>query len=339
MIDNMNLKASAPVIIAIIFIALVIGGEMIIATSTHDDFSCEIRAEGGSIIIDVDADGSHQLNAISMNGSYGRPDKVYIYYDATYESEYDDVQVAVGARPLSESYYVKMVKESLRVRDITDVEFVDAESIADVVASDGRDIAIVFVSGTFPDTIYDGTSDSQIIRWIESGGRLYWVGNIIGKYISHQDSVESVDNGTTLFLGSECIDDEIVDSFDKYLDNGLTEALSIINNRTRYSVIVDKLPSDSVYNAFGYTDGERYSTILIEKGDGCIAIFGGVYTDYQRIDLAQVIASGISPDTEIVDSYEGPTHGKASVSLMIGERVYAYLGGDLVVYGKLQEVF
>ena len=333
----MNLKMSAPVIIAIVFIALVIGGELIISASTHDDFSSDIKVEGESIIVDVDAHGSHQVDAISMNGSYSRPDMVYIYYDDSYESEYDDVQVAVGARPLSQTYYVKMIMESLKVRDINNVKLADAKEIADVVGSSGKDIAIVFASGALPDTVYDGTSDSKILKWIESGGRLYWIGNIIGKYISHQGSVESVENGTTLFMGSECIDDAVVDSFDKYLDNGLTESLSIINHRTRCSVIVDQLPIGTKYNAFGYTDGDRYSTIVVEKGDGCIAILGGDYTDYQRIDLAQILASGISPYTQIVDSYEGSAHGKVSLTLKSGSTVYVYLGGDLVVYGKLQE--
>ncbi len=335
---QMNVKLSAPVIIAIVVLILIIGGEALILTSDHDDFSSSVTHDGDFVTVSVDANGSHQLNAVSMRGSYQTPDQIYIYYDESYKSVYEDVKVAVGARPLDQKNYVNMMVETLKVRDITDVTIVDAEKLAEIASNGGRDIAIVCLSGAFPDTVYDGTEDSKILDWISSGGRLYWAGNIIGKYIAHADSVETVENGTTLFFGSECVDDVETKAYTKHEYNGVTEALSIINNNVRYTPNTYYLPSYSEYLEFGYTDGDRYSSIVVANGEGSICVVGGVYSDYQRIDMAQIIAAGISPYTEVVDSYEGAANGKKTITLKEGETVYVSLGGDLTVYGKLHEV-
>jgi len=334
----MNIRLSAPVVIAIVVLILMVGGEALVLTSDHDSFSSSVTHDGDYVTVNVDAHGSHQLNAVSLNGSYQTPQQVYIYYDESYRSVYDNVNVAVGARPLDQKSYVNMMVETLKVRDITDVSIIDAGRLAEITSSDGTNIALICLSGAFPDTVYDGTEDSRILDWISSGGRLYWAGNIIGKYIAHTDSVETVKNGTTLFFGSECVDDVETKAYTKHEYNGVTEALSIINNNVRYTPNTYYLPSYSKYLEFGYTDGDRFSSIVVANGEGSICVVGGVYSDYQRIDMAQIIAAGISPYTEVVDSYEGAAIGKKTVTLKEGDTVYVSLGGDLTVYGKLHEV-
>ena len=194
------------------------------------------------------------------------------------------------------------------------------------------------MDGALPDTVYDGTSDSPILKWISSGGRFYWLGNVLGKYIAHVGGVDEVSNGTSLFLGTECIDDSRTESYEKYLGNELTEGLSIINNNTEYSPTISKLPPDIDYQVFGYTDGERYSAFVAEHGEGSICIVGGDYSDYQRIDLAQIIASGISPHTVVIDVTEESARGDETFSVDRCGTLYVYFGGDLTIYGRLHEV-
>ena len=324
--------------IALLLLMVTVGGELLIITSDHDDFYSGIEVNGDRIDVTVDPHGSHSLSILSLIDTYDRPENVYIYYDETYESIYNNVKVAVGARPLDQESYVQQVKESLRVRDISNVNFVNAIELSEIMSKNGKDVAVVCVSGALPDTVYNGTSESSILDWISSGGRFYWIGNTLGKYISHQGSLETVINGVSLFFGTECIDENITESYDKYYDNGLTESLSIINNNTRYSPRVSDLPITTDYIGFGYTDGERYSSIVIGHGSGSICIVGGDYSDYQRIDLTQIIASGISPTSKLIDSFYESAHGKKTVTVEKGDTIYVCLGGDLEVYGKLHEV-
>ncbi len=332
----MNTKA--PVVMALILIAIAVLGEALILTADRDDSSSEVTLADGSLEAVISSRGSHVYNAVVMDDSYGSPDHLYIYFDPSYGSAYSDVKVAVGARPLNQENYVNQIVNTLKVRGLTDCSIVDADALRNVIYENGKGIALVCISGALPDTVYDGASESSILEWIKSGGRLYWAGNIIGSYIGHPGSVEKTSNGTSLFLGSECVDDEMTESYVKIKDNGFTEALSVINNNVRYSVKESELPSDRTYLGYGYTDGERASVGLVGLGEGMIGIFGGDYSDYQRIDMAQAIASGISPDAVLIENSEGSVHGTVRIELMMGENVYIYLGGDLPVYGQLHEV-
>lgn len=332
----MDFKISAPVVLAIILLIVTVSGELVILGSDHDDFSSSATVDGDMISVKTDTNGSHVVNAISMSDSYETPKNVFIYFDNSYQSTYNSVRVAVGARPLTEENYARMLIETLNVRDISCASMVNASEMKVLMETSGDGIAIVVLSGALPDVVYDGTADSKVLKWISSGGRLYWAGGVIGNYVSHHDSVEKVQNGVSLFFGSECIDETVTDSFDKYYDNALTESLSIINNNVRYSPRVSELPEDLSYQVFGYTDGERYSSFIGKYGSGCICIVGGDYSDYQRIDMAQIIASGISPETIVEDTYEGDS--PSTIELKKGETVYVYYGGDLTVYGKLHEV-
>ncbi len=331
-------ELSAPLVIALLILAAAVVGEGLILTSGHGDYSSSVTVDGDDAIVSVHSNGSHLLDIVSLEDSCDTPSAVYVYLDESYGSVYETVKVAVGARPLDQTNYAKQLIETLKVRGIQDSKIVNADELGTIMSSIGKDIAVICISGALPDTVYDGTEDSKVISWLDTGGRLYWVGNIIGKYIGHEDSVETVTNGTSLFLGSECIDDSVKDSFEKHQDNPLTQSLHIINNNTRYAPGMSGLPGSIRHAEFGYTDGERYSVTIIGKGEGFIGFFGGDYSDYQRIDLVQTLSAGISPNSKIIDIYGGKAHGDTTVRMKAGEHIYVYLGGDLAVYGELHEV-
>ncbi len=323
-----------PVIIAAILLLLIVAGEALVYTGGHGDYSSSV--DGTECTLEVR--GSHVYDIVVMDGSFDLPDRVYIYHDEDYQSTPQSSKVAVGARALDEDNYVKELQSSLKVRGVSDSQVVDAKDLKDIVGKSGSGTAVVCISGALPDTVYDGTSSSPIMDWLESGGRLYWAGNVMGKYISHPGSLEPVAGGTSLFLGSECIDDLQTESYDKITYNGFCESFSILNNEVQYGVKTSSLPSGSRYVDFGYTDGERSSICVVDVGDGCVCIIGGSYSDLQRIDMSQMVCSGISPDTSIIQSYEGKASGHTSVKIAEGEHVYVYLGGDLAIYGQLHRV-
>ncbi|MBR6213481.1 MAG: hypothetical protein IKQ67_02380 [Candidatus Methanomethylophilaceae archaeon] len=322
-------------IIAFILLAVILAGEVVSLTSSHGDFSSSADIKGDSIEVNVSGKGAYTYDFIVMNGSLSSPTGVFVYYDEKYESAVEDVAVSPGARALDQEYYVQQMAPTLKLRGIENTKTLDAEGLQNLMSSEGIGKAVIFLSGSLPDTVYDGTSDSLILKWIDTGGRLYWCGNIIGKYISHTDSLESVPGGPSLFLGTDCSDSSSLGT--STIDNGFYDAFYFQNTELRYSPILDNLPEDIDYIAMGYTDGKQASITLLNHGEGLVGIIGGDYSRRQRIDLGQVIASGVCPGTEILEDLKGTMSYSVTKEVHSGERVYIILGGFFPVYCQMHE--
>ena len=333
----MGFKEIFPIVAAVFVIAVVLIGEVIVTVDSRDDFSSSISVEGDSVEFTVESHGSHIYRAVAMNGTLGTPEKVFVYYDKEYKSAAASGVSSTGGRSLDENYYVEQIDDTLKVRGIDYSKVVDAKGLSDVMDSPGEGTAVIVISGSLPDTVYDGTSDSSILSWIESGGRLYWIGGILGKYVAHHDSIDAVENGTSLFLGSECIDGEESRGYD-LIDNGFRDALYIQSNLTTFSIDTSKLPAGSDYLSLGYTDGTRSSIVSVKVGDGAICVIGGEYTIRQRIDLSQLVASGIGPDTELIDVVDGTVNGTSKGTITKADSVYITMGGFYPVYCQNHEV-
>ena len=334
----MKIELNAPMIIAVVLLVVVLAGEAIVFTSGHEDYSTEASLSGGSISYDISARGSHVYDVVVMDDSAGIPKDVAIYYDESYASNVKNVAVAVGGRALDQKYYVEQMVDTLQLRDVTNVSIVNAEGLRSIMNANGEGHTVICLSGSLPKTVYDGTADSPVLDWISTGGRLYWAGGVIGAYYSNGDKLVTVGPaGTSLFLGSACVD-ETKEKVHESIDNGFRDALSMQSNDTLYSPILSLLPVGSHYLGIGYTDGKRASVTLVGHGDGFVCIAGGDYSNFQRIDLAQVLAAGIGPDTILVDTCHGSVSGHASGSVKAGDQVYICIGGYFPVYGELHEV-
>jgi len=333
----MNRYLSAPIIISIVLLIAILAGEALVCTSGHGDYSSDVSASGGGLDFNLSGRGSHVFDIVVMDGSEDSPKDVSIYFDPSYAERVEHVNVAVGGRALDQQYYAEQLVSTLTMRGVQNVRIVDAAGLSDLMASPGKGHAVVCISGALPDTVYDGTADSDILEWIGSGGRLYWAGNVIGKYVSTTYGTAEVAGGTSLFLGSECIGDG-TKAYDKLGSNGLCDALSLLNNNIRYTVDPSKLPEGASHLETGYSDGTQSSISLVGLGDGFVCIFGGDYSNFQRIDMAQTIASGISPSTVLVDHVHGSVSGNASATAKAGEHAYVFFGGYFAVYGELHGV-
>jgi len=103
----------------------------------------------------------------------------------------------------------------------------------------------------------------------------------------------------------------------------------------------------SVANSFsaGYTDGTYGSAVMVKFGNGMICVVAGDHSNEQRHDLAQIIASGASPDSKNAGYAEGrvkrgTASGTMDVSFVAGNNytVYVYCGGYFTVYGRTTTV-
>lgn len=291
--------------------------------------------------------GSHRYDAIlSDNGTFESPTKFVVYYDESYGSVVHKVNVEVGAKALTQDYYLSQLVNNLRYYSVSDITYVNASHLAVLMSdlSNAGSYGLIVASGALPGTVYAGSSTDPIISWIHAGGKLYWVGETIGKYVGNADGTTSVvTGGEALFTGVLGCINETTENGKAYSEVGSNKyraLLSLKNNNVKYSV--DPASLSIPYLQIGYSDGTHSSVTLMKCGSGMVCITAGDYSNNQRMDLATVIASGIGYDS-VVLGFETGTVARGTVQGTIGGipdthghlGMFIYLGGDFSVYGKL----
>lgn len=327
-------------VIAVAVLAVIVIGEVIVYTSDYTDYSAEATLEDGVLDYTVSADGSKVYSVVvSDDGGYPALRTLYLYHDGTYPSDYETVDADVGAPSIDQRYYLEQVAELLGYRSSVETAFVDAEGLADVMAGEAAGVGVVVISGTLPATVYTGSEGDPIFAWLSAGGSLYWAGNSIGSSYSTHDELVPVEGYERLFFGAECLYEGDDNKAYDEVPNGYTQALSLTNNDIRYGVSTSLLPSDRASLAVGFESDGYASVALVQYGDGMVCVLGGQPSKFQRYDMAQVIAAGLSPYSELLEVAEGSAGGSDSGSIDgipgTGVSVYIYLGGYYPVFGKL----
>ncbi|MCK9323117.1 MAG: hypothetical protein M0P07_04070, partial [Candidatus Methanomethylophilaceae archaeon] len=140
------------VAIAVILIAMMLIGEIVVYTSGTDSFNADatITDDSDGIGYSVSSSGSNTYSVlITDNDSFKSIDTLYIYYDSTYESNYQPVTVAVGAKALTQEYYIEQLIKTVEYRGLSNVITVDADELEDLMKQDTSSSgqAVVVISG------------------------------------------------------------------------------------------------------------------------------------------------------------------------------------------------
>ena len=337
-----------PVAVMVFILIVVAVGEVITVTNSHDDFKTSVyldENESDILHYRIESSNAHTYQVVSLKDTLDPLVDVSIYYDPNYHSVMGDGKSSIGSRSLDQEYYVEQLSPTLKVRGISNVKIVDANELLDLMLQNGKGHSVIVLSGALPDTVYNGESDSTVLRWLDEGGRLYWAGNVIGKYVAHMDSVDEVkdefgnNKGTPLFLGSNCIDEGLYTAFDEVDDeDSFRDRLCLRNNATTYSLNKGLIHPDIEYKMLGYTDGERASITLVSYGEGMICVMGGEYSYHQRVDLCEVVASNIGPKTIVLDHVSGSVFGVSEGTIARADGVFFLLGDFYPVYADYKVV-
>ena len=342
-------RSDKPIIaIAVVLIAVILVGEVVVYTSDYTDYGADARMEDGDIVYEVSADGSKVYSVVvSDNGSRQDMQRLYVYYDPAYASNYEDVDVSIGAQPLDQEYYLQQVMSQLESRGIDFAEYVDAEQLAEALASDMESGAcsgsgLVVISGALPDTVYTGNEGDAILRWLDAGGNLYWLGNLLGACYATTDGLVGVEGDyQSLFFGARCLNEgDTGTAYSEVESNGYTHALSLQSNNVRYGVDASRLPGDRASLSIGFTEDGYSSITFVQKGAGSVCVIGGDYSNYQRNDLVMVLASGLGPESTLVEVREGSVSNGTATGRIEGAEgenlsAFIYLGGYYPVFSDL----
>ncbi|MGN1045357.1 MAG: hypothetical protein ACI4Q9_05325 [Candidatus Methanomethylophilaceae archaeon] len=213
------------------------------------------------------------------------------------------------------------------------------------MASGDHSKALLFLSGSLPDTIYDPSSSSDTIReWLTSGGVVYWYGAPIGKYIAVGQSLEKVNTSDVLFFNVEGVSRDDTNSSDHtsavVCDDGEAEALGLFISSCKFGLRTASIP-DSL--CMGVIDEEGFTSVTLSKyhgGSGMIVSIGG-NPGYDCVwNIAKLIASGYEYDSSIIHYEKFPvwrgTHTESIdlSSLPLVNKVYLTIGYTVIISSK-----
>lgn len=325
-------------ILAISFavIAVVLVGDAAISFLGHSDYSADAVLNGDTVDVTVSVEGTELYSImVSENGDYTSVETLYIYLDRSRPSD-------VSYR-MQRSYAGDLV-DLLTTRGLTDVVYVDAEQLGEVLREDSGSgecagKGLVVVSGALPDTVYTGKASDAIFRWMSAGGSLYWAGGLIGEKYATEHRLVEVDGYEEMFFGTQCLnhgdvsDAEVADEF--------ADMLSLVCDDLSYAVDVDGIPKGRTALGIGYSADGYSSVSLVQYGKGMVCVLSGECSRGQSSDMAQVIASGMGPSSVVV-GYEAMSVTGYEVRAVdvgcCGEgniTAYVSIGEDEVLYASL----
>jgi hypothetical protein len=339
-------KIDKLVLLSVVLCAAVLAGELAAYGISPHGYGAEAVSDGDSANVTVSSSGSDTFSVIvADNGTYPDLARLYIYLDERYGETIGDAGEAAGLRDVDIRYAIDQMCRSLRVRGFGDVVICDDERLLDEMladAGDSRSKGLLVMSYALPESIYSGQETDLLFKWIKEGGRLYWMASPIGMFCRTGDGLAEVENAQELFFGRECVSmDDSGPALSVIDGNGLTNALALKWNRTLYGLNASGIEGSV---SMGYSLDGYSSVSMVPFGGGMICVFGGNYERYLCDDAAQVISSGISCYSKVLETRSGTvTRGTAELSFGIPEgtggiSVYVSIGGYYVVFGRCMHV-
>ena len=282
------------VILVLLSVFLLIGCIFVYHNGGGDyQASAEMNSDGK---ISYSLSGNATEYRYSVFSDTSLPDKLYLYLDGSYASEFNNHYI--------QSEFFGVLKQMLERRNYSSVEYVDADGLIAVMNEYGS--AVFFVSGALPDTIYDGdVNDSLFKTWMENGGKVFWSGPEIGRYVSTKNGV--IDKGTGFFGGNVNNDK---DSLYGYDESEMFRYTEIRNDDCLYGLKKDQ--ADSI--AISFVSDNGYSTLSVAKMfNGNITVFGGNIATTENVSqvlldrtyCADTIIYGLTYQSEGLDCGNG----------------------------------
>lgn len=326
--------------LALVACLLVVAGEAVAYSGGSFEYSSSAAFGTDSVSYNVNVSGAKTYSALLTGGSIPCS-HLYIYDDETYEKHYPSVRDS-GVGRKNQGFAIDQISKSLNIRGFSGIEICGGSALAQRMSADLADgtassKGLLVLSYAMPVSIYAGSPDGILMKWITAGGKLYWSGGNIGKYYTEGEELKTVDGNQELFFGKLCVNTgKDVSAYTKIDGNGVTDALTLKHNSTKFGIDIGGL-ADAV--SFGYSGNGYASIASVKHGEGSICVIAGDYNYNQRDDIAQIVASGISWKSEIIKIDNG-TAGKGSNSYSMtvppgsGKLcLYISVGGTYIVHG------
>lgn len=315
------------------FILVCLAGQAMVYVD--NPYRCDVSVErsGEAAVVTIDTNYSLGYTAASLVTESMREVESYaVWYDEAYPVQGDRDAILAGIDHLRLSFE----------NNHSELSAIDTAGLAGIMGSRDTSVAVVFITGTLPDTVYTGSDDDPIFGWLEAGGAMYWINGKIGRTSASADgALTAVHDADVLFFGSDgVVNPSAADTYTRNISEGsLTDVMGIYYGETTNGVDCSRLTSDHL--TLDCDDG-RYSAVAFVRyhgGTGTIGVFGG-HLKYEAVptsvmaSVSQAVISRLSYDTVLIDHAEGS--GSAEVELECGgdgAYVFVYFGEMNTVWG------
>ena len=336
---SMRHKVDLVVVLALALCAVVVVGEYCTYYSDIHEYGSTATWSDGRVDYTVSSSGSDVFSAILLENDGRKPvTDLCIFIDDGYMDHYAEAHGLSGAVYLDQEYYAKQVWEALRFRGFSEVIQCSSSEISDYLRStlsDPSGHALMVMSYSLPSEVYDGTDGCLLLEWMSEGGALYWLGSEVGRFYTDGSSLVEVSGNQELFFGVRCIHDGSMEVADTKVDNGFTDAFRFKNSSLQFAL--DSSVIDGAIS-MGYSLDGYSSIVFVPFGSGQICVFSGNFDVNQIDDIGQVIASGLTVDSEISCVQEGKVvRGTIEGSIDVpraGCTLYIYTGGFYMNHGE-----
>ena len=172
------MKTGKLYVLAIAVVAFMVAGQFLAYGANPYHTSSDSWSVYGGIGYEVSSNTSSNYDALLIDTGIYIPDGLMIYEDSSYVSYFDQSYMLETTDLLCSELSLRNVEYT-----IVDAEQIRAELEEDI-SNGSADMRLIIPVGVLPDTIYDGGPDSLILKWLETGGVLYWTGYTLGCGIS-----------------------------------------------------------------------------------------------------------------------------------------------------------
>lgn len=314
------------VFVAFVFSILAVGA---FVSYAHNPFSASLEAEidGDRISFDISSNYGSGFTAVSIKNDKELGTRNYfVYRDWEYGTPIQGIDYAESMDSL---------ERSLRVSCGISLGYLDSAGLKTLIDEEMSqsvfNAAVIFLTGAAPDTVYNGTADSPLIKWMRAGGIVYWGGQPFGKYFSTPDGVKMVPGYSAALFGKVGVFRDDLD-LPLYSRNPIDEndnvALSIHYNNVTYGIDTSKISGKSF--SVGYRFGNFHSLSFIEMGNGMLAYFGGYLYKDDAQNLVLALSFRLNQTSEVVEYQKGLVKGGHGHGQMVIDRsnttMVVYLG-------------
>ena len=337
----MDRRTTSLVILAVVLCAVVVLGEAFTYWIDVHDYDAKAEFSSGRMDYSVSSSGSDTYSVVLMDDNGMESVKeLHIYVDTGYDKYYQDVHKKSGIYHTEEQYYSEQIMKHLEFRGFKDVTLVEKDELIayiDDTMSNPIGHGLFITSYALPSEIYSGNASDKILKWIDNGGTLYWSSSEIGKYYVDDNGLHEVADNQLLFFGRECVNTGNLEHATKTIDNGFRESFTLQDSGLKYALDTSELGNSL---SIGYCEDEYSSISFVKHGNGMICVIGTMDEIIAQMeDTAQIIASGITYASEIIDTVKGDVvrgtvKGSIDYTAVGNGCAYIYIGGTYTLYGR-----
>jgi len=289
----MNSKNIA-ILVTVLMFGMVIIGQALTYYAVPDRFGASADASGSEIAYTVSTNSAVAYTVLAYDDAK-EVERLFIYYDEGY--------AVYGITHDQQDRYIRQTTVELATRGFAgEINIVNAAGLYDALNDYAEGDAVLMTSGVLPSTVYSDT-ENKMFEWVGDGGTLYWIGYAIGaKYADGKDLADAPPTYQADIFGvGDCILMDDVRSSERSTDP-LSSGLMLNNNNLEFGLSFDKI---SGAKSLGFEHKGYGSAVLVEIGDGMICVLGGGQGATERVSISQIISSGVTASSSVIDSVSG----------------------------------